>query len=1051
MIKSDLISKSFHSIKITRKLATRTLAVTLVVVIIDLLTTRQIIPYNNTSEDVLFIITLATITISSIILLGYIKQAVKDLYSKSIFIRTIFLSVVVIEFSIIGIFVFMTLADGTSGTNCQYHFDLCDNTLYHNLVNIISALASTAILIAISIKFFSWYKTNYKNFITLLFGLTAVGMIIALVGDNINELLLTKTISEKSPAGAVPSARFLYQKDKKYGGEIQYKIVNPATTTLIVRPSADIGLSNIISPLTSYPHNIFRWFSVVCLLYYYYSKRIGIIRFWVLTSIPLILFLIGSGLIFSVPANSPYKFFMRIVFRAGNIGNSILFGFIFANVIKNIKVEKIKDYLTIAAMDIVMFDLAFSVSAFQPTYGIAAHSLVLLCACFISIGWYSLAISVAQDTKLRNLIRKSAIEESKLLISVGSAEMTQEIQRRTLNAAKEQQQVLTAHTGVHSSLTENDMKQYLSKVLKEIKVLQNVDEILKKGRDILETSSDFSVCSRYGGIRLVYNNYFDLYKKVMDKYKKGEHKGIKLVTSIDRDSLDIVRKFLSIGVQVRHVKNILPIDFAVSDKEMIATIEKSESGQMIQNLLVSIEQPYIDHFASIFDELWNSGVDAKDRIKAIEEGVDTEGIEIIQNSAEIQKIIFSLIKSAAEEILVVSSSANAFHRQEYVGAIQFLKEASNERGVNVRILTPGDDLIVKTAQGWNEKQQQPQQQQPQQQQPQQQQPQQQQPQQGQGQSLNQQKLHIRFIEPYLQTKVSLLIVDRKFSLAVELKDDAAHSSYEAMGLATYSNSKPTVQSYTSIFENLWKQTELYEGLKEVDRLKDEFINIAAHELRTPIQPIIGLSGVLRSQINDSQQQQFLDVIIRNAKRLQRLSGDILDVTKIESHNLTLRKEKFKISEIISNAISDTRNHILVKENKENSVKLEFINSKDKFIKEEENADAIVEADKNRVSQVVSNLLDNAAKFTNEGTIKVAAEKKEEEGEIVISVKDTGTGIDPEILSRLFSKFTSKSYQGTGLGLFISKSIVEAHGGRIWAENNKDGKGATFYFSLPVIK
>ena len=448
---------------------------------------------------------------------------------------------------------------------------------------------------------------------------------------------------------------------------------------------------------------------------------------------------------------------------------------------------------------------------------------------------------------------------------------------------------------------------------------------------------------------------------------------------------------------------------------MIATIEKSESGQMIQNLLVSIEQPYIDHFASIFDELWKSGVDAKDRIKAIEEGVDTEGIEIIQNSTEIQKIIFSLVKSAAEEILVVFSSANAFHRQEYLGAMQSLKEASNERGVNVRILTPGDNLIVKTAQGWNEQQQ---------------------------QSLNQQRLRIRFIEPYLQTKVSLLIVDRKFSLAVELKNDAAHSSYEAMGLATYSNSKPTVLSYSSIFENLWKQTELYEGLKEVDKLKDEFINIAAHELRTPIQPILGITGVLRSKTKDPEQQQLLDVVIRNAKRLQRLSGDILDVTKIESHNLILRKEKFNLNEIISNAISDTVNQVIVKENKENRVRLELI-------KEEENA--IVEADKSRISQVVSNLLDNAAKFTNEGTIKVAAEKKEEEGEIVISVKDTGTGIDPEILPRLFSKFTSKSYQGTGLGLFISKSIVEAHGGKIWAENNKDGKGATFYFSLPVFK
>jgi nitrogen-specific signal transduction histidine kinase len=510
----------------------------------------------------------------------------------------------------------------------------------------------------------------------------------------------------------------------------------------------------------------------------------------------------------------------------------------------------------------------------------------------------------------------------------------------------------------------------------------------------------------------------------MQDYSRREHKGIRLVSSIDRESLDIVRKFLAIGVQIRHVKNMPPIDFAVSDREMIATIEKIESGQMIQNLLVSTEQPYLDHFTSIFDELWKNGVDAKDRIKDIEEGVDTEGIEIIQNPAEIQKFTFDLIKSAAEELLIVYASANAFHRQEYVGAIQFLKEAAYERGVNVRILTPTDDLIVKTVQRWTEHQE---------------------------QSLNQQKINLRFIEPNLQTKVSLLIADRKFSLAIELKDDAAHKSYEAVGLATYSNSKPTVLSYVSIFENLWKQTELYEGLKEIDKLKDEFINIAAHELRTPIQPIIGLSGILRSQIKDSKQQELLDVIVRSAKRLQRLSEDILDVTRIESHNLMLRKEKFNLNEIIANTISDTTNQVIVKENKVNSVKLEFTNSRDKGKGgeggEQGNSPAIIEADKGRISQVVSNLLANAVKFTNEGTVKVATEKKD--NEIVISIKDTGAGIDSEILPRLFTKFATTSTTGTGLGLFISKSIVEAHGGRIWAKNNSDGKGATFYFSLPL--
>jgi two-component system sensor histidine kinase VicK len=470
------------------------------------------------------------------------------------------------------------------------------------------------------------------------------------------------------------------------------------------------------------------------------------------------------------------------------------------------------------------------------------------------------------------------------------------------------------------------------------------------------------------------------------------------------------------------------MNFGVSDKEVALTIEKMEGGSMSQSFLISNEPLYVSHFNSLFEELWKNSVDAKGRIKSIEDGVDTEGIEIIQNPAEIQKITFDLVKSASEEILIVLATANAFHRQEDLGAVQFLKEASNERGVKIRILTPADTLIVKTSQRLSEQQEQEQ------------------------QSPKTQKINIHFIEPYLQTKVSLLIVDRKFSLAVELKDDAAHKSYEAMGLATYSNSKPTVFSYVSIFESLWKQTELYEGLQEIDKLKDEFINIAAHELRTPIQPILGVSGVLRSETKDSKQQELLDVIIRNAKRLQRLSQDILDVARIESHTLILKKEIFNLNDIISNAISDIMNQVIAKENKESSIKLEFTNSVKRKVHadEEVNALPIVEADKDRISQVISNLLANAVKFTNEGAIRIAAEKNN--GEILVSIKDTGTGIDPEILPRLFTKFVTKPETGgTGLGLFISKSIVEAHGGRIWAENNTDGKGATFYFSLPLIR
>jgi signal transduction histidine kinase len=229
-------------------------------------------------------------------------------------------------------------------------------------------------------------------------------------------------------------------------------------------------------------------------------------------------------------------------------------------------------------------------------------------------------------------------------------------------------------------------------------------------------------------------------------------------------------------------------------------------------------------------------------------------------------------------------------------------------------------------------------------------------------------------------------------------------------------------------------------------MKTEFINIAAHELRTPIQPILGLTEVLRSdRLNAEKYNEFLDIIIRNAKRLQQLADDILDVTKIESHNLILKKEDISINDLISPALLDFKD-LIGKKGDDGKLNLLY---------DEPKQDIFVKADKYRLRQVITNLLGNAVKFTKkEGTIFVTAEEEKKKDsndskEVVITIKDTGTGIDPEIMPKLFSKFASKSFQGTGLGLYISKNIIEAHGGRIWAQNNPDGKGATFFFTLPL--
>jgi len=259
-----------------------------------------------------------------------------------------------------------------------------------------------------------------------------------------------------------------------------------------------------------------------------------------------------------------------------------------------------------------------------------------------------------------------------------------------------------------------------------------------------------------------------------------------------------------------------------------------------------------------------------------------------------------------------------------------------------------------------------------------------------------------------------------------------------------------------------------EQLKIRDKAQLEFINIAAHELRTPIQPIIGLSEVLRSKKLEGQLQQenILDVIIRNAKRLQRLSHVILDITKIESGLLKLNKERFDLKQVIFNIIDDYRNQI---KNSNRNIRLVCGFDKEEETKQGEGRSQqqeqllhkrlliqdntptiLIEADKVRMMQVIDNLLSNALKFTKEGTISLSVESNDKR-QAVVSVKDNGQGIDPSISPKLFTKFATKSeIGGTGLGLFISKNIIEDHGGKIWAENNTNDKGATFYFSLPLV-
>jgi two-component system sensor histidine kinase VicK len=502
----------------------------------------------------------------------------------------------------------------------------------------------------------------------------------------------------------------------------------------------------------------------------------------------------------------------------------------------------------------------------------------------------------------------------------------------------------------------------------------------------------------------------------------AKKRGVKLhyVTEITKDNLSYCKQLMDMVDELRHLDGIKG-NFYVSESGYLAPATAHEVGKSASQVIYSNVTEIIEHQRYVFDSFWNRAIQAGDRIREIEEGIDLAKTEVIQSPQKIMDALLDMIILAKHEILLILPTINAFLREERIGTFELLKSSILERNVIVRIITPINDQIeallrnvsvtVTKAlppelQGKDKKRQ---------------------------GGLQVQRSTIQFKETAVTT-VTILVIDRKVSLAIEKTDDSKPDFMEAVGLATYSNSEPTVVSYVSIFEALWKQAELVNQLEVHDKLQREFINIASHEMKTPTQAILGYSELLETDPKNNA--EIIASLKRNANRLQRLTNDILEVSRIESQTLRLNKEKVNINEKIREIIDDVRNQV----QNPNDLQINFLEAKHPVH---------LEADKTRLYQVIANLLTNAMKFTNEGTITVSADVNDNNNELIVTVRDSGEGIHPDIIPRLFTKFATKSNTGTGLGLYISKNIIEAHGGRIWAENNQDGKGANFTFTLPL--
>ena len=472
------------------------------------------------------------------------------------------------------------------------------------------------------------------------------------------------------------------------------------------------------------------------------------------------------------------------------------------------------------------------------------------------------------------------------------------------------------------------------------------------------------------------------------------------ITDITKDNIEYCKELMQIS-ELRHLNEIKG-NFALSEKAYTASATLQEASLLLQ-VIYSNVRAILDQQRYVFETLWNKAIPAEQRLREIEEGIEAEVFETITDHEVASRILVDLAKSVKKEALFFLPNDKALVRIDKLGVIDYLIKASQKDDTTaIRVVCPlsneNSEVTSKIAEN---------------------------------------APHIK-IQNGNNYKYGIYIVDNEKAFRAELKVPSADTFSEAIGFAVYSNRPSTVSFFRSVFELLWNERFLNEQLKLHDKMQKEFINIASHEMKTPTQAILGTSGLL--QYYPEKKDELIKIIQRNAKRLQTLTSDILDVTRIESQNFQLEMERFNIYELLSEVISDYTERI-----KSDNKNVKLI-----YDQKDTNRHILVEADKGRITQVLSNILNNALKFTNEGQIIVDAHENNDKKELIVSITDTGSGINRDIFTKLFSKFATKSSQGTGLGLYISKSIIEAHGGRIWAENNKEKMGATFIFTLPIV-
>ncbi len=520
---------------------------------------------------------------------------------------------------------------------------------------------------------------------------------------------------------------------------------------------------------------------------------------------------------------------------------------------------------------------------------------------------------------------------------------------------------------------------------------------------------------------------------IKDLRKRG--KTVRYITDIKNENLESCKKIMEI-VELRHLDNIQG-GIIINDVEYLSLLEsKNDDNGSTPIHIYSKNKWLVEQQKLIFDMLWEKSIPAKIKIKQIEYGLEKDVFELITDEKNTMVKYRDALGSLTQELCIFYSVSDDVVSAEVIEQkiSEIINYVPKSKSKDIKILA-----IILTSDSVRRK--------------------------GESREFSQigldYDLRIKYMDKEftkspLSRDLMILTVDRRELFISEIRsfNKIPQSIFESdINFTIHSNSKSVVSTYNNILEMLWSRDELYKKsemaiaqLKLQDKLQQEFVHNFANGLRNPIQPILGFSEILLDKKNEFRQySDILNIINSCAQKLASHVNNMIDITELDKDTFHLNKETFDLLKLIKEIINKFSKNSFYISNKNFNLST--------------NVDSLlIYADKNRIKYTIENLITNAIDIPDSNSIKIFVEKNEfnssqnddkTQSFVIVNIIDDGTGIDRMILPTLFSKFVADSRDGLGLGLYLAKNIIEWHGGEIWAENNDNGKGATFTFSLPV--